>query len=187
MLVGCVQNPAPISAPANEVTSQYRIGPGDVLNVFVYRSPELSIQVPVRPDGRISTPLSPDVIAVGRTPSQLAREIEEKLSRYVQQPNVTVMLSSPGGPFARQVRVVGAVAELRALPYQANMTLLDVLIACKGLTQFAAGNRATIVRVGPYGNETFNVKLDDLLKDGDMSKNVAMAPGDTLVVPQTWF
>ena len=166
---------------------EYIIGPGDALNVFVYRAPELSAEVPVRPDGRISTPLVPDVAALGRTPSQLATAIQDKLRQYVREPNVTVMVTSFAGPAERQVRVIGEVAQPLALPYRAQLSLLDVMIASKGLTRFAAGNRAVIVRQAPDGPRSYNVRLDDLLKDGDISQNVAMQPGDTLFIPQAWF
>ena len=187
MMAGCAEYPPPTPASGSEITAQYRIGPGDALNIFVYRNPELSVQLPVRPDGRISTPLSPDVVAVGKTPSELARAIESRLAAYVKEPSVTVMVSSFAGPFARQIRVIGEIGELRALPYRANMTLLDVIIEVKGLTKFAAGNRAILVRERPDGKQNFNVRLDDLIKDGDLSKNVAMEPGDTLIIPQAWY
>jgi polysaccharide biosynthesis/export protein len=166
---------------------EYIIGPGDTVNVFVYRSPELSAEVPVRPDGRISTPLAPDVLALGKTPSQLAIAIEGELQKYVKEPTVTVMVTGFVGPPPRQIRVIGEVAQPAALPYRAELSLLDVLIATKGLTRFAAGNRAVIVRQEPDGPRTYNVRLDDLLKDGDITQNVSMQPGDTLFVPQTWF
>jgi polysaccharide biosynthesis/export protein len=167
--------------------SQYIIGPGDVVNVFVYRSPELSAEVPVRPDGRVSTPLAPDVAALGKTPSQLAKAIETELQKYVKEPNVTVMVTGFVGPASRQVRVIGEVAQPLALPYKEDLHLLDVMIATKGLTRFAAGNRAVLVRQEPEGMRSYNVRLDDLLKDGDISQNVPMQPGDTLFVPQAWF
>lgn len=171
------------ASPAGE----YRIGPGDSVNVFVYRSPELSAEVPVRPDGRISTPLVPDVLALGRTPSQLAKAIEHELQKYVKEPTVTVMVTGFVGPSDRQIRVIGEVAQPLALPYKENLSLLDVMIASKGLTRFAAGNRAVIVRQEPDGPRSYNVRLDDLLKDGDISQNVELRPGDTLFVPQAYF
>jgi polysaccharide export outer membrane protein len=165
----------------------YIIGPGDDLNVFVYRAPELSAIVPVRPDGLISTPLAPDVMAAGRTPSQLARELEGRLRAYVKEPVVTVMVTGFIGPPERQIRVIGEVTEPLEIPYRKGMTVLDVMIAAKGLTPFAAGNRALIVRQEPGGAQTFGVRLGDLLKDGDITQNVAMRPGDTVFVPQAWF
>lgn len=166
---------------------EYRIGPGDVLNVFVYRAPELSAEVPVRPDGRISTPLVPDVVALGKTPSQVAAAIEERLKKYVKEPSVTVMVTNFAGPPNQQIRVIGEVGQPLAMPYRAELSVLDVMIAAKGLTRFADGNDAIIVRQEPGGSKNFNVRLDDLLNDGDISQNVAMQPGDTLFVPQAWF
>lgn len=166
---------------------EYVIGPDDTLNVFVYRSPELSAVVPVRPDGRVTTPLVPDVMALGRTPSQLAAAIESRLKTYVKEPNVTVMVTGFVGPPDLQVRVIGEVAQPLALPYRADLSVLDVMIAAKGLTRFAAGNRAVLVRREPGRTKDFNVRLDDLLNDGDVSQNVAMQPGDILFVPQAWF
>ena len=167
--------------------SNYLIGPGDTVNVFVYRSPELSAEVPVRPDGRISTPLAPDVPALGKTPSQLATAIEHELQKYVKEPTVTVMVTSFVGPADRQVRVIGEVAQPLALPYKAELSVLDLVIASKGLTKFAAGNRAVIVRQEPDGPRSYNVRLEDLVKDGDITQNVPVQPGDTLFVPQAWF
>jgi polysaccharide export outer membrane protein len=153
----------------------------------VYRAPELSVEVPVRPDGRISTPLAPDVVALGKTPSQLAIALQDELKKYVKDPNVTIMVTSFAGPADRQIRVIGEVPQPLAMPYRAELSVLDVMIASKGLTRFAAGNRSLIVRLDPDGPRTYNVRLDDLLKDGDISQNVAMRPGDTLFIPQAWF
>jgi polysaccharide biosynthesis/export protein len=142
----------------------------------------------VRPDGRISTPLIEDIMAAGKTPTQLAREIEERLKKYIQDPNVTVIVRSFIGPFDRQIRVLGEATDPSAIPYRDHMTLLDVMIATKGLTKYAAGNRAEIVRRDPDGKTTtIRVKLSDLIKDGDISQNVEMQPGDTLIIPQSWF
>jgi polysaccharide export outer membrane protein len=168
---------------------QYVIGSGDSLSIFVYRNPDLSDGgVSVRPDGRISTPLIEDIMAAGKTPTQLAREIEERLKKYIQDPNVTVIVRSFIGPFDRQIRVLGEATDPSAIPYRDHMTLLDVMIATKGLTKYAAGNRAEIVRRDPDGKTTtIRVKLSDLIKDGDISQNVEMQPGDTLIIPQSWF
>jgi len=168
---------------------QYVIGSGDTLSVFVYRNPDLSeAGVAVRPDGRISVPLIEDIAAAGKTPTQLAREIERRLKKYIQDPNVTVIVRSFVGPFDRQIRVIGEATEPAAIPYRDHMSLLDVMIATKGLTKYAAGNRAEVVRRDPDGKETtIRVRLNDLIKDGDISQNIEMQPGDTLIIPQSWF
>ncbi len=165
----------------------YIIGPGDKLNIFVWRSPELTVTVPVRPDGKISVPLVEDVVAVGKTPTQLAREIERDLSKYVQDPRVTVITESFVGPFSEQVRVIGEAAQPRAVPYRANMTLLDAMIEVGGLTKFAAGNRAVVVRRVNGKQISYSVKLDSLIKDGDVNYNVKLQPGDILIIPQSYF
>lgn len=186
--------PAACAAPAPGLVGvrppaagEYIIGPGDDLNVFVYRSPELSAVVPVRPDGLISTPLAPDVVAAGRTPTELAQALEARLRKYVKEPNVTVMVTGFIGPSARQVRVIGEVVQPLEIPYHQGLSLLDVMIAAKGLTPFAAGNRALLVRRGPRGAQTYNVRLKDLLKDGEVSEDVPLRPGDTVFVPEAWF
>ena len=179
-------HPSLVGQPGSGL-GEYIIGPGDTLNVFVYHAPELSAEVPVRPDGRISTPLAPDIVALGKTPSQLASSLQNELRKYVREPNVTVMVSGFAGPPDLQVRVIGEVAQPLALPYHEQLSLLDLMIATKGLTRFAAGNRAVIVRREPDGARSYNVRLDDLMKDGDISQNVGMRPGDTLFVPQAWF
>jgi polysaccharide export outer membrane protein len=191
---GCsllASKPPPAVAPAasDKVAEDYVIGSGDQLSIFVYRNPDLSeAGVAVRPDGRISTPLIEDIIAAGKTPTQLAREIEEKLSKYIQDPNVTVIVRSFIGPSDRQVRVIGEATDPLAITYRDHMTLLDVMIATKGLTKFAAGNRAVIVRLEPEGKQqTIKVRLSDLIKDGDITQNIEMKPGDTLIIPQSWF
>ncbi len=178
--------PQATSAPPTE-TPLYRIGPGDMLKVFVWRNLDLSETVPVRPDGRVSTPLLEDIVAVNKTPTALAREIEKKLAKFIQDPLVTVIVTQFVGPFSQQVRVVGEAAEPKAIPYRANMTALDVMIEVGGLTKFAAGNKATIVRASNGGQEQFNVRLDDLIKDGDISANVALYPGDILIIPESFF
>jgi polysaccharide export outer membrane protein len=168
---------------------EYIIGAGDQLSVFVYRNPDLSEGgVAVRPDGRISTPLIEDIMAAGKTPKQLARDLEQRLAKFIQEPNVTVIVRSFIGPPDRQVRVIGEATEPTAIPYRDHMTLLDVMIATHGLTKYAAGNRAVIVRIDPDGKRrSIAVKLSDLIKDGDISQNIEMQPGDTLIVPQSWF
>ena len=168
---------------------QYVIGSGDTLSVFVYRNADLSEGgVAVRPDGRISVPLIEDIMAAGKTPTQLAREIEERLKKYIHDPNVTVIVRSFVGPFDRQIRVIGEATEPAAIPYRDHMTLLDVMIATKGLTKYAAGNRAEVVRRDADGKQVaFRVRLSDLIKEGDISQNIEMQPGDTLIIPQSWF
>ncbi len=171
------------------MASDYVIGPGDTLSVFVYERPELSVtDLPVRPDGRISIPLVPDVVAAGLTPSQLADTISKKLDKYEKDPNVTVMVRNFLGPFDRQIRVIGEATDPMAIPYREHMTVLDVMIQTKGLTRFAAGNRAVLIRRVPGGPPIrMDLRLSDLLKNGDLSQNVEMQPGDTLIIPQTWF
>jgi polysaccharide export outer membrane protein len=185
-LAGCAAGPSLVGLKA-PATPEYVIGPGDTLNIFVYRAPELSADVPVRPDGRISTPLVPDVLALNKTPSQLAATIESRLKKYVKEPVVTVMVTGFAGPADLQIKVIGEVGQPLVLPYRAELSLLDVMLAAKGLTRFADGNRAVIVRQEPGGSRRFIVRLDDLLTDGDISQNVAMKPGDILFVPQAWF
>ncbi len=168
--------------------SEYVIGPGDVLSVFVYEAPPLSVNdLPVRPDGRISVPLAPDVVAAGRTSSQLGADIAARLKTYVQNPNVTVMVHTFQGPADRQIRVIGQAVDPLAIPYRENMSVLDVMIATKGLTKFAAGNRAFILRGTGASQKKLPVRLSDLIKDGDISQNVTMRPGDTLIIPETFF
>ncbi len=179
---------APAACVAADPGNQYVIGPGDVLSIFVYEAPPLSVtELPVRPDGRISVPLVPDVVAAGRTPSQLGADIAVALKKYVNDPNVTVMVRSFQGPLDRQVRVIGEATDPQAIPFRENMSLLDVMIATKGLTKFAAGNRAVIVRHVGAKDERIPVHLSDLIKDGDTRQNVIMQPGDTLIIPQSFF
>ena len=188
MLAGCGGSypPPPQSGHAVDSPSPYLVGPGDTLNVVVWRSPELSISVPVRPDGRITTPLVEDLQASGKTTTQIAREIEQALTRYVQSPVVTVMVTNFSGPYSQQVRVIGEVAKAQALAYRQKMTLLDVMIAVGGLTDFAAGNRASVLRSGGEKSQQFGVRLHDLMRGGDLSANVEMRPGDVLVIPQSY-
>jgi polysaccharide export outer membrane protein len=167
--------------------SEYIIGPGDVLRVFVWQNPDLSVTVPVRPDGRISVPLLQDVVAAQKTPSQLAKDIKTGLSEFVKEPEVTVMVTDFTGTYSEQVRVIGEAAKPQAIPYRARMSVLDVMIAAGGLTEFAAGNRSMIVRQHDGQTEQIPVDLDSLLKDGDISANVPVMPGDIVVIPQSWF
>lgn len=179
---------APVDSEAGQPASEYVIGPGDVLSVFVYESPQLTVgDLPVRPDGRISVPLAPDIVAAGKTSSQLGADIAERLKKFVQDPNVTVMVHTFQGPSDRQIRVIGQAVDPVAIPYRENMSLLDVMIATKGLTKFAAGNSAFILRQAGGHQTRLPVHLSDLIKDGDISQNVIMKPGDTLIIPESFF
>ncbi len=165
----------------------YIIGPGDQLDIFVWRNPELTQSVPVRPDGKISVPLVEDLPAANKTASELAREIEHALSKFVRDPLVTVIVSGFQGVYQTQVRVVGQATDPQALPYRDNMTLLDVMIAVGGLTEFAAGNRSKLVRTVDGQTVQATVRLEDLIRDGDISANVPVAPGDVIIIPEAWF
>nr|WP_314542784.1 XrtA/PEP-CTERM system exopolysaccharide export protein [uncultured Massilia sp.] len=166
---------------------EYRIGPGDTVNIIVWRNPEVSMSVPVRPDGKITTPLVEDLPAAGKTSTQLARDIEQALTKFIQQPVVTVVVTNFIGNYSEQIRVIGQAAKPQALPYRNDMSLMDVLIAVGGTTEFAAGNRASLIRNVDGKQQKFNVRLDDLVKDGDISANVQMRPGDVLVIPESYF
>ena len=165
----------------------YVIGPGDQLEIFVWRNPELTQTVPVRPDGKISVPLVEDLPAADKTATELAREIERALSKFVRDPLVTVIVSGFQGVYQTQVRVVGQAAVPQSLPYRDNMTLLDVMIAVGGLTEFAAGNRSKLVRTLEGETVQATVRLEDLIRDGDISANVPVAPGDVIIIPEAWF
>jgi polysaccharide export outer membrane protein len=174
-------------APAQGVVApDYLIGPGDTLQVFVWRNPDLSVTVPVRPDGKISTPLVEDMSAVGKTPSGLARDIEKALSEYVKSPQVNVIVTIPVSVFS-QVKVIGQVLKPQSLPYRDGMTVLDALLAVGGLGQFAAGNRAHIARTVNGKEQDIKVKLDALVNGGEMQQNLKLVPGDVLVVPESRF
>jgi polysaccharide export outer membrane protein len=166
--------------------SEYVIGPGDTLQVYVWRNPELTATVPVRPDGKISTPLDEDMVAVGKTPSQLSRDIEKVLGEYVRSPVVNVIVTQPVGTFG-QVQIIGQVIKPGSVPYRAGMKVLDAVLAVGGLTQFASGNRAKIVRNVDGHEEKLKIKLDSLVNKGDMSQNIELRPGDVLVVPESVF
>ncbi len=176
--------PAPAQAAIDNYS--YVIGPGDTLSIIVARNPELSMSVPVRPDGKISAPLVDELLAQGKTSIQVARELEEQLKKYVRDPVVTIIVTNVVGSYSEQVRVVGEAARPQFLPYRQKMTLLDVMIAVGGLTDFAAGNKATIMR-STEGNKLYSVRLKDLIKSGDISANVEMRPGDILIIPQSLF
>lgn len=188
LLGGCGTTYPPASTDfAKPAPRDYLIGPGDNVNVMVWRNPELSMQVPVRPDGKMTTPLVEDLLASGKTPTQLAREIEKQMAKYIQSPVVTVIVTGFVGPYSEQIRVIGEAAKPQALPYRENMTLLDVMIAVGGITDFAAGNRASILRTMGGKQEQFGVRLHQLLKRGDVSANVPMRAGDVLIIPQSFF
>ena len=172
------------SALSPDEEASYVIGPGDQLQVFVWRNPELSTMVPVRPDGKISTPLVNDMVAVGKSPAQLSKDIEVMLGEYIRSPQVSVIVLQARSAFS-EVRVVGEVQRPQAVPYRSGMTVLDVVLAVGGLNPYAAGNRAKLIRKENGANSDIRVKLEDLLNDGDMSQNVAVKPGDVLVVPQS--
>jgi polysaccharide export outer membrane protein len=188
MPLAAIAAEAPSVAPVPDagIPADYRIGPGDTLKVYVFQNEELSATVPVRPDGKISTPLVEDMIAVGKTPSQLARDIEKSLAEYVKAPKVNVVVMVAVSVFS-QVKVIGQVKTPEALPYRDGMTVLDAVLAVGGLGQFAAGNRAHIVR-NENGKQTeIKVRLDALVNNGDMKQNLLLKPGDVLVVPETRF
>jgi polysaccharide export outer membrane protein len=184
-LTGCATR---TPAPQTQVTNpDYLIGPGDSVNILVWRNPEVSMSVPVRPDGKITTPLVEDLPAAGKTSTELARDIEKALAKFIQQPVVTVIVTNFVGNFSEQIRVIGQAAKPQALPYRRDMSLMDVLIAVGGVTEFASGNRASVIRTVDGKQQKFNVRLDDLIKEGDISANMPMRPGDVLIIPESFF
>ena len=187
-LAGCASPGDQPPAPRNAAVPGYKyvIGPGDTLNIQVWRNPELSASVPVRPDGKLTAPLIEDLVAIGKNPTDLAREIETLLKKYIQDPVVTVIVTGFVGPTSEQVRIVGAAAKPAALPYKQNMTVLDAMIAVGGITEFAAGNRAVLLRTSE-GNKEYGLRLRDLLKRGDVSANVDLRPGDVVIIPEGFF
>ena len=182
-LNGCATSHPPAPQDASSADQVYKVGPLDTLNIVVWRNPDLSGIVSVRPDGHISTPLVQDLVVAGKTPAEIASEIGKALSKYVIEPNVTVLVTSFQGTFSEQIRIVGEAAKPQAIAYRQDMTLLDVLIQAGGLTDFADGNSAVLIR----GNQSYTVRLKDLLKRGDFSANARVAPGDVIIVPQSWF
>jgi polysaccharide export outer membrane protein len=167
--------------------SKYKIGPGDSVQIFVWRYPEVSATVPVRPDGYITAPLLEDIPASGKTPTELARDLEEALAVYLRDPLVTVIVQGFVGVFPEQIRVLGAAGKPQSLRYVDGMTLLDLMIQVGGITEFAAGNRAVLLRFEEGEKKRYTVRLNDLIKDADMSANVDMRPGDILIIPESWF
>ena len=189
VLAGCTKRVdlPPIAAERPAEAPLYLIGPGDGLQIFVWKHPDLGGSVTVRPDGRISVPLIEDMPVKGETPTKMAREVEKKLSVYIKDPLVTVMVTGFVGPLSQQVRVVGEAARPQALPYRANMTLLDVMIAVGGLTEFADGNGSTVVRNVNGKQRLYRARLADLVRDGDISANGELLPGDIIIVPESFF
>ncbi len=188
-ITGCVSNvpTAPTKPVKTTEKVNYLIGPGDIIDIFVWRNPDVSVTVPVRPDGQISTPLVEDMVASGKTPTQLGRDIEKVLSTYIKEPIVTVIVEEFRGDYSQQIRIVGEAAEPGALPYRNNMTVLDVMISVGGLTEFASGNRARIVRKINGESQEFRVYLEDLMRGGHIDANVEMQAGDILIIPEAWF
>jgi len=186
LIAGCSSSYPRAPATAASSSYKYLIGPGDTLNIVVWRNPELTTTVPVRPDGKIAAPLVEDMEAMGKDATTLARDIEKALSKYIRDPVVTVVVTSFVGPYSEQIRVVGEAAKPQVLPYKQKMTLLDVMIAVGGMTDFADGNSASILRTAE-GNKQYSVRIADLVKRGDVSANVEMQPGDVVIIPQGWF
>jgi len=196
-LTGCASDPlyppAPVKAtpaPAKATAPSewlYILGPGDSINVFVWGNPEVSGAFPIRPDGKVTMNLVEDLQASGRTPTQLAREVEKILARYIQDPVVTVTVAGGVGPYDQQIRVLGQATKPQTLSYRENMSLVDLMIMVGGITDFADGNRASILRVVDGKPQQYAVRLDDLLKEGDISANVDILPGDVLLIPESWF
>ena len=187
-LTGCAALSSYPPAPQTVETQdhRYKIGPLDTLNILVWRNPELSATITVRPDGRISAPLVEDLMAAGRNPADLSRDVEKVLAKFIRDPVVTIVVSGFQGVYPDQIRIVGEAAKPQSVPYRQQMTVLDVMIQAGGLTDFADGNGAVLVR-GSEGGKQYSVRLKDLLKRGDISANVAVKPGDIVIVPQSFF
>jgi polysaccharide biosynthesis/export protein len=184
ILAGCSAYP-PAPDKATSPAYNYLIGPLDTLQIIVWRNPDLSTTVPVRPDGKVTVPLVEDIPVLGKNSTQLARDIEKALGRFIRDPVVTVVVSNFNGPYSEQVRVVGEAAKPQALAYRQKMTLLDVMIAVGGLTDFADGNAASVMRAAD--GKQYRVRLKDLVRRGDVSANIEMLPGDVVIIPQSWF
>lgn len=192
IITGCSVNTLPEATTRASLTTnvndyQYLIGPGDNLTIFVWRNPEISGNFVVRPDGKVTTSLVEDIEVAGRTPTMLARQLEEQLATYINNPRVTVSVGRFNGPFSEQVRVIGEATNPSAVNYTQNMTLLDLMISVGGLTEFASGNNAKLVRVIDGKQTTFELNIEDLIKDGDITENVDMLPGDIVIIPEAWF
>ena len=192
VITACSVNTLPKATTRASLTTnvndyQYLIGPGDALTIFVWRNPEISGNFVVRPDGKLTTSLVEDIEVAGRTPTMLARQLEEQLATYINNPRVTVSVGRFNGPFSEQVRVIGEATNPSAVNYTQNMTLLDLMISVGGLTEFASGNNAKLVRVIDGKQTTFELNIEDLIKDGDITENVDMLPGDIVIIPEAWF
>ncbi|WP_412972013.1 XrtA/PEP-CTERM system exopolysaccharide export protein [Glaciecola sp. MF2-115] len=192
VITGCSVNKLPEATTRASLTTnvndyQYLIGPGDSLTIFVWRNPEISGNFIVRPDGKVTTSLVEDVEVSGRTPTMLARQLEEQLATYINNPRVTVSVGRFQGPFSEQVRVIGEATNPSAINYTENMTLLDLMIAVGGLTEFASGNNAKLVRVIDGQQTTYEINIESLIKDGDITQNIDMLPGDIIIIPEAWF
>lgn len=186
-LSACASQHAALVQQAPAAPVEYLIGPGDNININVWRNPEVSMSVPVRPDGKITTPLVEDLQASGKTSTQLARDIEKQLEKYILQPVVTVVVNGFVGPYDQQIRIIGQAARPQALAYRQGMSLMDVMIAVGGVTDFAAGNKARIIRNVGGKEQQLTVRLQDLVRNGDISANLPMRPGDVLVIPESFF
>ncbi|MCW8883730.1 MAG: polysaccharide export protein [Motiliproteus sp.] len=194
-LAGCANNQIPLlptKAQKQPMTTDpasynYLVGPGDSLDIFVWRNPEVSQDVTVRPDGKVTTPLVEDLDVSGLTPTEVARKVEEALSVYIKEPIVTVIVDGFKGPYSEQVRIIGEASEPQAIPYRQDMSILDVMIEVGGLTEFADGNNASVIRVIEGEQKQFKVRIDDLLENGDISANADILPGDIIIIPEDWF
>lgn len=186
LVSGCGGTHPPAPERVASPDYNYVIGPLDTLNIIVWRNQDLSLTVPVRPDGKVSVPLVEDLPALGKNPTQLARDIEKAMGKFIREPVVTVLVTQFNGPYSEQIRVVGEAARPQALPYRQRMTLLDVMIAVGGLTDFADGNNASVLRTADGGRQ-YGVRLKDLIRRGDVSANIEMKPGDVVIIPQSWF
>ncbi|MDM7859621.1 polysaccharide export protein [Alteromonas sp. ASW11-36] len=192
LFAGCSSSTLPQATPRASLTTdvnnyQYLIGPGDNLTIFVWRNPEISGSFIVRPDGKVTTSLVEDIVVAGKTPTMLARELEEALSTYINSPRVTVSVNNFSGPFSEQVRVIGEATNPRSVNYTQHMTLLDLMIQVGGLTEFADGNGAKLVRVVNGQQEVYEIDIDDLIRKGDISKNTDILPGDIVIIPEAWY
>ncbi|WP_158971690.1 XrtA/PEP-CTERM system exopolysaccharide export protein [Paraglaciecola sp. L3A3] len=193
-IVGCSSNSGKLPTATTYISDttsvnnyDYLIGPGDSLSIFVWRNPDISGSFIVRPDGKVTTSLVEDIEVSGKTPTNLAREIEEELGKFINNPRVTVSVGGFRGPLSEQVRVIGEATNPSAINYTEKMTLLDLMIQVGGLTEFAAGNNAKLVRMVDGKQKTFELQIDDLIKDGDIEENVDMLPGDIIIIPEAWF